>query len=378
MSRETRIKPKILLTNGSDIYSGGEYFVLEFGKKLKERGYDVTICCHPGILLYEKAKASGINLFPLDFPVKGEVFKFTKIIYDYIKKNRIDIVHTNNNYDRTAGGFAAKFAGAGHITMNHSYHSISHNITHYIRNQYCTNYFLVDGFCTKELLIKQDKIDAAKIKVIHLGIEPDAMKKDAGLRKKVRDEFNISDDTILFGNTGRLVEFKGQEYLIRTFAQAAKKFDNIKLMIVGNGHLEKKLKDLTNEFNLNEKIIFPGFRDDMQAVYSSFDIYLHSSVEGGGETFPFSVLYSLAQGIPSVVTHVGDVAKMIEQGETGFFVPDKNPEAMAEKIIYLLGNKNLISEFGSNALKLLHKKFTLDIMFDNIIDVYNKIDLKKN
>lgn len=374
----TNIKPRVLLTNGSDIYSGGEYFVLEFGKKLKERGYDVTICCHPGILLYEKAKAFGINLFPVDFPVKGEIFKFTKIIYDYIKKNKIDIVHTNNNYDRTAAGFAARFAGAGHITMNHSYHSISHNITQYIRNQYCTNYFLVDGYCTKELLIAKDKINPDKIKVIHLGIEPDAMKKDSSLRKKVRDEFNISDYTILFGNTGRLVEFKGQEYLVKAFARVAEKFDNIKLMIVGNGHLEKKLKELTNDFNLNDKIIFPGFRDDMQAVYSAFDVYLHSSVEGGGETFPFSVLYSLAQGIPAVVTDVGDVAKMIEQGETGFFVEDKNPEAMAEKIIYLLNNHNLIAEFGSNALKLLHKKFTLDIMFDNIIDVYNKINLKQN
>ncbi|MBS1493977.1 MAG: glycosyltransferase family 4 protein [Bacteroidetes bacterium] len=378
MSQEKKRKPKVLLTNGSDIYSGGEYFVLEFGKKLKERGYDVTICCHPRILLYEKAKAFGINLFPVDFPVKGEIFKFTKIIYDYIKKNKIDIVHTNNNYDRTAAGFAAKFAGAGHITMNHSYHSISHNITQWLRNQYCTNYFLVDGFCTKELLASKDKIDPEKIKVIHLGIEPDSMRKDAALRKKVRDEFNISDDTILFGNTGRLVEFKGQEYLVKSFAQVAKHFDNIKLMIVGNGHLEQKLKDLTNEFGLNDNIIFPGFRDDMQAVYSAFDVYLHSSVEGGGETFPFSVLYSLAQGIPAVVTDVGDVAKMIDQGETGFFVADKNPEAMAEKIIYLLNNKNHLPEFGSNALKLLHKKFTLDIMFDNIIDVYNKIPLKKN
>jgi glycosyltransferase involved in cell wall biosynthesis len=369
-------RPKILLTNGSDIYSGGEYFVLEFGKKLKDRGYDVTICCHPGILLYEKAKNYGINLFPVDFPVKGEIFKFTKIIYDYVKENKIDIVHTNNNYDRTAAGFAAKFAGAGHITMNHSYHSISHNITQYIRNQYCTNYFLVDGFCTKELLIKEDKIDPEKIKVIHLGIEADAMRKDFGLRKKVRDEFNIGDDVILFGNTGRLVEFKGQEYLIKTFAQVCEKFDNVKLMIVGNGKLEKNLKDLAASLNVSDKIIFPGFRDDMQAVYSAFDVYLHSSVEGGGETFPFSVLYSLAQGIPAVVTDVGDVAKMIEQGVSGFFVPDKNPETMAEKIIYLLNNKNLIGEFGNNALKLLHKKFTLDIMFDNIIDVYNKINLR--
>jgi len=369
-------KPKVLLTNASDIYSGGEYFVLEFGKKLKERNYDVTICCHPENMLYDKAKAYGIKLFGYDFPVKGGVFKSVGDLKKYIKENKIDIVHSNNNYDRTAGGFAAKLAGAGHITMNHSYHSISHNITQYVRNQYCTDYFLVDGFCTKDLLVSKDKINADKVKVIHLGIDPEIMKRDLAARKNIRDEFDVSDETILFGNTGRLVEFKGQEYLIRTFAQVNEHFPDTKLMIVGNGKLEKDLKDLTNSLGLTEKVIFPGFRDDMQACYSSFDIYLHSSVEGGGETFPFSVLYSLAQGIPAVVTDVGDVARMIDNGVTGFAVEDKNPEAMAEKIICLMNNKNLIGEFGSNALKLLHKKFTLDIMADNIINVYNKIKLR--
>jgi len=365
-----------LLTNASDIYSGGEYFVLEFGKKLKERNYDVIICCHPGNLLYDKAKDAGISLFGFDFPIKGGVFKTAKLLSKYIKQHRIDIVHSNNNYDRTTGGFAAKLAGAGHITMNHSFHSISHNITQYIRNQYCTDYFLVDGFCTKELLVKKDKINEDKVKVIHLGIEPESMQRDLAARKKVRDEFNISDDTILFGNTGRLVEFKGQEYLIRTFAEVNKQFADTKLMIVGNGKLEKDLKELTASLGLTDKVIFPGFRDDMQACYSAFDIYLHSSVEGGGETFPFSVLYSLAQGIPAVVTDVGDVARMIDEGVTGFAVKDKNPQAMTEKILYLLNNRNLIGEFGSNALKLLHQKFTLDIMADNIIDVYNKIKLR--
>jgi glycosyltransferase involved in cell wall biosynthesis len=364
---------KILLTNSSDIYSGGEYFVLMFAKYLNENGCDATICCRSDLLLYDKAKKENINLFEVDFPQNGKVFKYGKIIYDYVKKNNIDIVHTNVNYDRTVAGFAAKFAGAGHIAMVHSYHSISHNPTHYIRNKYFTDYFLVDGYCTKKLLIEKDGIDADKIKVIHLGIDPETMKRDFSLRKKVREEFGIDDKTILFGNTGRYVGFKGQEYLIKSFAKVCKEYDDVKLMIVGYGELENMLKSLAMELGIADKVIFTGFRDDMQAVYSAYDIYLHSSVEGGGETFPFSVLYSLAQGIPAIVTDVGDVAAMIENGKTGFSVADKNPDVFAEKMIYFLNNRNAIPEFGEKALKNLYDKFTIQIMYNKIMEVYNNI-----
>jgi glycosyltransferase involved in cell wall biosynthesis len=111
----------------------------------------------------------------------------------------------------------------------------------------------------------------------------------------------------------------------------------------------------------------------MQAVYSSFDIYAHTSVEGGGETFPYACLYALAQGLPMVVTRVGDVPAMIEEGINGFVVDDKKPELVTEKLNLLAGSKELRDKMGKASLDLLNRKFTVEIMTQAILGVYEKV-----
>lgn len=323
--------------------------------------------------MFGKAGNFGIDLFAVNFPERGNVFTTGKQIFDFIVRNKISIVHTNVNYDRTVAGFAAKLAGAKHIAMVHSHHSISHNLTHYVRNRYYTDHFLVDGYCTKKLLNEKDGIENDLLKVVQLGIEPEEMKRDSMLRKKIRTGFGIDDSTVLFGNVGRLVEFKGQEFLIKAFYDVCRVHRDAALIIVGDGKLEKKLKEQTENLGIADKVIFTGFRDDLQALYSAFDIYVHSSVEGGGEAFPFSVLYSLAQGIPSIVTDVGDVSKMIKQDISGFSVSGGSPELLAEKMLFFLNDKEKINVFGKNALKLLLENFTCDKAFSRILEVYEYV-----
>lgn len=364
--------PKILLTNASLIYAGGEYYVLELAKELTNRNIDVTVCCHTQNLLYKKCKIEGIKLFGLDFPEKGKLLKQIKILKDHIKEFDYDIIHTNTNYDRTAGAFAAKLAGKKHITNVHSFQSIANNITQKYRNRSATDLFITDGHCVKELLINKDKIPAEKIKVLQLGIDPEITKKEVSLRKKVRDEFNIKDNEVLIGNTGRLEEFKGQEYLIRAIAILRNK-DNVKVIIVGDGRLEMMLKDLSEELKISDRIIFAGFRDDLQALYSAFDIYAHPSIEGGGETFPFSVLYSLAAGIPAIVTKVGDVAEMIIENETGFVVNEKDVISLSNKLELFISDESMRVEFGKRALVNLKDKFTITKMTDNVVRFYEEV-----
>lgn len=148
-------------------------------------------------------------------------------------------------------------------------------------------------------------------------------------------------------------------------------------MVVGSGKLENMLKELSDKLGVKEKVIFPGFRDDMQAVYSAFDIYAHTSIEGGGETFPYAVLYALAQALPLVVTRVGDVPAMIDEGVNGFIVEDRNPALISDKLCLLLGDKDLRNKMGSESYKLLKIRFTVEIMTDAILKVYEKA-LPKN
>jgi len=371
-------KLNILLLNALNIYGGGEFFVYQFAGLLKQRGHTVYVSCRKDNPIREKCERAGIPVFPLDYPAKGrgKLLHNIRALKKYIIENKIDLVHSNTNYDRTAGAFAARLSHTAHVTTNHSFHSIEYNPTHWLRNKYLTSQFIVDGECTRELLLADDTIDEKKITLIHLGIDADTMKRVEELRVKIRAEFGIKDSNLLIGNVGRMVEFKGQEYLIKAFPDVLRIFPDARLMIVGSGKLEKMLKELSDKLGVKEKIIFPGFRDDMQAVYSAFDIYAHTSVEGGGETFPYAVLYALAQALPLVVTRVGDVPAMIEEGVNGFIVEDRNPGLISDKLCVLLGGKDLRNKMGSESYKLLKSRFTVEIMTEAILKVYEKALLK--
>ncbi len=369
-------KLNILLLNALDIYGGGEYFVSQLAELLNARDHKAWVSCRSDNLLYRKCIEKGINVFPVDYPEhsrESKVWKNSRILAKFIRENSIDIVHSNTNYDRTAGAFAAKLAGIPHVSNVHSFHSISYNLTHWYRNRFLINHFMVDGVCTKNLLINEDKIAPAKITLLHLGLDPNLYKRDPEAGRNIRNEFNVKDDEILIGNVARFVPFKGQEYLIRAYREVMKSFPKSRLMIVGDGVLSRMLVELAGELGINERVIFPGFRDDIKSIYSAFDIYAHTSVEGGGETFPYAMLHALAQELPMLITRVGDMPAMVEDGVNGFILEDKDVKGISEKLLMICENEELRTKMGKNSYELMLRKFKVDIMADNIEKIYLKV-----
>jgi glycosyltransferase involved in cell wall biosynthesis len=365
---------KILILNSLNIYGGGEFFVLELASYLKSRGHDVWAGCKKDSPVFEKCRNSGIRTAEFNFPKKGtgKLRKNIAHITDFIKQNKIDIVHSNTNYDRTAGAVAAQLAGISHVASVHSLQSISHNLTHWARNKFLVDMFAADGNIVKDFLVNEDKIDEKKIKVINLGIDPESMEHDERLRKNARNEFGLADSEVLIGNLGRLVEFKGQDKLIKAFKQVLEKFPNVKLLIVGDGERKTELKNLVQALSINEKVIFAGFRDDLQAVYSAFDIYAHTSSDSGGELFPFAVLYAMAAGLPVVSTGVGEIPSMIKEDISGF-ITGQNDDEISSKIITLLGDLAVSKKMGEEGKTLLNQKFTLEKMGSEILKLYEHV-----
>ena len=366
MSRQLRI----LLTNSTNIYGGGEFYVFELAKALQERNHRVWVSCRQDNLLNEKCQEESIQTIPLEFPPQGQFLKFIRRIKSIIKDHQIHIVHTNSNYDRTAGALATISTGAMHITNVHSFHSLRHNITHWFRNRFATDHYIVDGVCVKDLLVQQDGIPASRISVVYLGVSPDEMRKDPILRERIRREFGFTDKHLVIGNVARLVAFKGQEFSLRAFAEIIPQFKNARLVIVGDGELQEMLTSLARTLDIEKFVIFTGFRHDLQALYSVFDLYVHSSIEGGGETFPFAVLQALAQELPVIVTRVGDVPVMVEEGVNGFVVPDRNVSRLVEKLSVLLNDESLRKSMAVKSRERLLRRFTIATMVDTVEQIY--------
>jgi L-malate glycosyltransferase len=363
----------ILLLNSLGIYGGGEFFVCELAAYLKASGNKIWVGCRKDTPLFKKCAEAGINTALFDFPEKGtgKLGKNIKAVRDFAEKNRVQIIHSNTNYDRTAGAAAAGLEGIKHIASVHSLQSISHNFTHWARNKFFIDAFIADGNIVKEFLMKKDKIEQKKIRVINLGIDPAFMKRDERLRKDVRNEFGIKDNEYLIGNLGRLVEFKGQDKLINAFKIVAERFHSVKLLIVGDGELKDMLENLAQQNSLKDKVIFSGFRNDLQAVYSAFDIYVHTSNDGGGELFPFAVLYAMAAGLPVVSTSVGEIPNIVQDRINGFITGHK-PDEISKGIITLLEDSSLIKKMGEEGFKRLNNEFTLEKMGIEILKLYDE------
>jgi glycosyltransferase involved in cell wall biosynthesis len=309
----------------------------------------------------------------VEFPLRGGLRGCVGELRGIIRRRKVGIVHSNTNYDRTAGAIAARLEGARHVASIHSYHSISHNPTHWLRNRYWTDRFIALGERSKEILVRTDGIPAGRISVVPLGLDPAAMRRSGELRARARGEFGLAGDRVLVGNVGRLVPFKGQEYLLRSFAAAAGSRPGAALVIVGDGELGASLGRLAGELGVRDRTVFTGFRDDIPSLYSAMDVYAHSSVEGGGETFPFAVLQALAFGLPSVVTSVGEVGSMVEDGVTGFAVRDRDTGAFAGALARLLDDPGLRASMGEAGRNRFMMNFTVRAMADRVEEAYGTL-----
>ena len=143
------------------------------------------------------------------------------------------------------------------------------------------------------------------------------MKRDNKLRSKIRNEFGINETDVVIGNVARMVEMKGQEYLIKAFS----------LLLADSPVILSEAKNPINQTH------------DLR----------------GAER---------RSGHP--------LAHPIDE-TNGFVVPDKNPEAIAEKLRVLLEDKNLREKMGRASLEHLKKNFTVEKMIDSIEAVYNKV-----
>lgn len=149
---------------------------------------------------------------------------------------------------------------------------------------------------------------------------------------------------------------------------------NLKVIFVGEGELGHRLNDIAYKLNIQDKIIFTGFRADIPEVTSTFDIAcLPSLWEGMGR----SVLEAMASGKPVVASRVGGIVDLVQDGLTGILVDPGDHQALAKAIIRLLKDKGLRQKMGEEARKRVDERFSTEKMVVEIEKIYNELLKKK-
>ena len=189
-----------------------------------------------------------------------------------------------------------------------------------------------------------------RIHIIYNGIDLQAYDREEAvpLYTKTRDE-------VVLGNAGRLVEQKGQHYLIELAAILKARNIKFKLLIAGTGKLEVELKQYARTLNVEQEVLFVGFVERIKSLMESLDIFLLSSLYEG---FGFVLAEAMAARKPVVAFHASSNPELVVHGQTGFLAEVGNIAELARYVEELIHDDDKRRTFGLNARKRVEEKFT--------------------
>lgn len=223
--------------------------------------------------------------------------------------------------------------------------------------------------------------DTAKIKVIPCGVDLDLFKPIPPAEARARLGLPGQHQMVLF--VGRIEPLKGIDTLLRAMALVARDFPNwqerLCVSIVGgspangpsaaNEEMER-LKLLRTELGISDLVVFLGAQaqDTLNVYYSAAEVLVMPSHY---ESFGMVALEAMACGTPVIASKVGGLAFTVQDGVTGFHVPDRDPEALATRVSLTLCDANLRQRLGQQAMRWA-QRYNWPAVANQIVALYNR------
>ena len=289
------MKTKIILINScKGLYGGIESFLLNVFYDLDPNKYDVTfLTCGEstyGMFLNEITSRGG---HVDEIPVYANNIVKQVVLYNklrrYFAKTKPDIVHINSgglSFHYVAGK-AAKRAHVKEIILHsHNFLPTNNRLKERLKRPFKSviaklgTRFLACSRGAAEWIFPKCIIENGKVEIIPNGIDTERFKYNSEKRRMIRDELGIKEELVI-GNIGRFQLQKNHEFMIRTMSIVVKNDSDAKLLLAGDGELREHIEQMTQEYELEDNIVFLGERKDMDAFLSSIDVFILPSFHEG-------------------------------------------------------------------------------------------------
>lgn len=237
----------------------------------------------------------------------------------------------------------------------------------------------------RQQMLELYELDEAKVCVIPCGVNLELFRPIA--RGQARYTLGIPDERRLLLFVGRLDPVKGLNVLLEAMCILTRRIHpcharDLSLAVIGGdreSHLEALKNDLTcldevyHELGLDDLIVFIGSQQQemLPYYYAAAEVCVMPSLY---ESFGMVALEAMACGTPVIASRVGGLTYTVRDGETGFLVPEKNPEALADKLELVLGSDCLRHRLSHRAIQVAHN-YGWDIVADDIIDMYGELGI---
>lgn len=362
---------------------GAQKQLLSLIARIDKKRYNIfLITAHQGLLIEDALSIEGLFLRRSRFlerpinPLKD--FLALTEIYRFIKKNKIDIVHTHSSKAGILGRWAARLANVSviiHTIHSWSFHPWQNPIVRqiYIFLEHltarATNRLIAVSNYDIQKGVRSRIARREKYVLIRYGIDKkEFIDYNSFLNK--REELAITPEQVVVGMVACLKPQKAPQDYIRVASLVTKIFPQTKFLLVGDGVLRPRVEKLIKKLNLNESIILTGWRRDIPQLLSAIDIFVLTSLWEG---LPVAVLEALASSKPVIANNTGGIKEIVKDNRNGFLVPPKNVDMLADRLTTLLGDERLRSKMAEEAKNSIIREFTYDHMVSKTQDLYESL-----
>ena len=277
---------KVLQIGMSFEVGGTETFLYNHYKELNRDEIRFDFITYRDTISYEEELTEmGSKIHKITAARKNPFLSFKQFV-DVIEQNEYDIIHINiSSFANIIPILAAKKGKVPKIIL-HSHNNgmeedklkiVLHNL-----NKFITKKMKIQRLaCSKEA--GKFMFGDVPFEVFENAIDASKFKYDPIIRQEKRQELGIEEDALVIGNVGRYHYQKNQKFLIDIFNKYLKLNPNAYLLIIGQGELESDLKKQIESLGIQDRVLMPGFKDDVNNYYNAMDIFcLPSNYEGLG------------------------------------------------------------------------------------------------
>jgi len=359
-------------------YGGAETQLVNLAISLKKRGWKVRVVAMlPPQAFTEELKEAGIPLSTLNMR-RGvadprAVFRLVKMLREWRPQILTSFMFHANLLGRIAGrlaGIPIVVSSIRNENFGGSRRDRVLRMTDWMGEISTTNSNLA-----ADKLVKRGVVPRERIRVIPNGLVLDKFTVKNSNRMEFRQQLGITERDFLWLAVGRLEEQKDYSNLLQAFKIIIQDGHEAQLRVAGQGPLLENLQRQSMGLDIYDRVVFLGLRRDIPSLLDAADGYVLSSAWEG---LPNAVMEAMAAAKPVVATNVGGVPELVKEDETGFIVPPRNPEALAqamEKMMALPQEKRL--EMGKAGRTYIEANYSLEHVVDQWVALYKELLTKR-
>lgn len=360
-------------------------FHIPFIEELKRQGCEVH-----GAFKDNSDEKPGLDLSALDkvyevpfsrSPYSTSNIKAYKALKKIIDENNYDAVHCHTPMGAVVTRLAARDARKKGTKVIYTAHGF-----HFFKGASYKNwllYFPVEKFLSKytDMLItinsedyenaKKHSFKAKSIELVNgVGVDINSFHSVTQSEKaKLRKEYGYSDDDFLMIYPANLEARKNHIMLFKALKKVAQNYNNVRLLCPGQQELIDEYKAIVQQMGIDDKVDFLGYRRDIANLVGLSDVSVSSSLQEG---LPVNLIEAMAIGNAIVATDVRGNRDVVKDGFNGYIVALNDDDKMAQKIIELINNPDIVEIFKNNNLKIV-QNFSTEIINNEMLKLYSKL-----